>query len=153
MVSQRQFDRVIGYIDGARADGAQVVTGGGRPAAAERGLFIEPTFLDADPSMRVANEEIFGPVASVLRWTDTGDAIRIANSVEYGLTGSVFTRDLATALNTARALDTGYVWVNNAGPHFLGLPYGGWKGSGVGHEESIEELFSYSQIKSISVML
>ena len=153
MVSQRQFDRVIGYIDGAVADGAQVLTGGGRPAAAERGLFIEPTFLTADPSMRVANEEIFGPVASVLRWTDPGDAVRIANSVEYGLTGSVFTRDLATALRTARALETGYVWINNAGPHFLGLPYGGWKGSGVGHEESIEELFSYSQIKSVSVML
>jgi 2-formylbenzoate dehydrogenase len=153
MVSQRQFDRVIGYIAGAVADGAQVLTGGGRPATAERGLFIEPTFLTADPSMRVANEEIFGPVASVLRWTDPGDAVRIANSVEYGLTGSVFTRDLATALRTARALETGYVWINNAGPHFLGLPYGGWKGSGVGHEESIEELFSYSQIKSVSVML
>ena len=153
MVSQRQFDRVIGYIDGAVADGARVVCGGGRPAAAERGLFIEPTFLTADPSMRVANEEIFGPVASVLRWTDPGDAVRIANSVEYGLTGSVFTRDLATALRTARALETGYVWINNAGPHFLGLPYGGWQGSGVGHEESIEELFSYSQIKSVSVML
>ena len=103
--------------------------------------------------MRVANEEIFGPVASVLRWSDPRDAIRIANSVEYGLTGSVFTRDLGTALRTARALETGYVWVNNAGPHYLGLPYGGWKGSGVGHEESIEELFSYSQVKSVSVML
>ncbi len=117
------------------------------------GLFIEPTFLTADPSMRVANEEIFGPVASVLRWTDPDEAIRIANSVDYGLTGSVFTRDLTTALNTARALDTGYGWVNNAGPHYLGLPYGGWEGSGTGHEESIEELFSYSQVKSVSVML
>lgn len=153
MVSQRQFDRVIGYIDGAVAGGAEVLVGGRRPAAAERGLFIEPTFLKADPSMRVANEEIFGPVASVLRWSDPQDAIRIANSVEYGLTGSVFTRDLGTALRTARALETGYVWVNNAGPHYLGLPYGGWKGSGVGHEESIEELLSYSQVKSVSVML
>jgi acyl-CoA reductase-like NAD-dependent aldehyde dehydrogenase len=153
MVSQRQFDRVIGYIDSAVADGADVIAGGRRPASAERGLFIEPTFLRTDPSMRVSNEEIFGPVVSVMRWTDPADAIAIANSVEYGLTGSVFTGDLGTALRTARALETGYVWVNNAGPHFLGLPYGGWKGSGVGHEESIEELFSYSQIKSVSVML
>jgi acyl-CoA reductase-like NAD-dependent aldehyde dehydrogenase len=153
MVNQRQFDRVTGYIDGAVAEGAEVVAGGGRPAKAERGLFIEPTFLKANPKMRVAQEEIFGPVVSVLRWTDPDEAVRIANSVEYGLTGSVFTRDLGTALRTARALETGYVWINNAGPHYLGLPYGGWKGSGVGHEESIEELFSYSQIKSVSVML
>jgi 2-formylbenzoate dehydrogenase len=153
MVSQRQFDRVIGYIDGAVADGAEVVTGGGRPSAAERGLFIEPTFLKTNPSMRVSQEEIFGPVVSVMRWTDPDEAIRLANSVEYGLTGSVFTRDLGAALRTARALETGYVWINNAGPHFLGLPYGGWKGSGVGHEESIEELLSYSQIKSVTAML
>jgi 2-formylbenzoate dehydrogenase len=153
MVSQRQFDRVTGYIDGAVAEGAEVVAGGGRPPAAGLGLFIEPTFLKTDPSMRVSQEEIFGPVVSVMRWTDPDEAIRLANSVQYGLTGSIFTRDLGTALRTARALETGYVWINNAGPHFLGLPYGGWKGSGVGHEESIEELFSYSQIKSVSVML
>lgn len=125
------------------------------PFAAECRALLDalPSVLRTDPSMRVSNEEIFGPVVSVMRWTDPADAIAIANSVEYGLTGSVFTGDLGTALRTARALETGYVWVNNAGPHFLGLPYGGWKGSGVGHEESIEELFSYSQIKSVSVML
>jgi 2-formylbenzoate dehydrogenase len=153
MVSQRQYDRVLGYIDGALVDGARVLTGGGRPASVEQGLFVEPTFLDVDPSMRVANEEIFGPVVSVLRWSDPEEALRIANSVSHGLTGSIFTNDIGTALRTARALETGYVWINGVGSHFLGLPYGGWKNSGVGREESIEELLSYSQMKAVSVLL
>lgn len=154
MVNRKQFARVLGYIDGAIAEGAKVVTGGGRPESAERGLFVAPTVLDnIDPSFKVAKEEIFGPVVSVIRWTDESEAIRIANSVDYGLTGSVFTNDIRKAHRTARALETGFVWINGAGPHFQGLPYGGWKNSGVGREESIEELLSYTQSKSITVML
>lgn len=154
MVSRRQFDRVMGYIEGAVKDGAHVVAGGGRPHSTDRGLFVEPTFLDrVEPTWKVANEEIFGPVVSVIRWTDEDDAIRIANSVDYGLTGSVFTNDIKTAHRVARALETGFVWINGAGPHFQGLPYGGWKNSGVGREESLEELLSYTQSKSITVML
>jgi 2-formylbenzoate dehydrogenase len=154
MVNRKQFDRAIGYIDGAVERGARVVTGGGRPESAERGLFVEPTFLDGvAPDWPVASQEIFGPVVSVLRWTDEAEAIRIANSVDYGLTGSIFTNDIRRAHRTARDLETGYVWINGAGPHFQGLPYGGWKNSGVGREESIEELLSYTQTKSISIML
>lgn len=154
MVSRRQYTRVLDYLDKAVAQGAQVVTGGGHPATADRGLFIAPTFLDGvDPSWPVAREEIFGPVVSVIRWTEESEALSIANSVSYGLTGSIYTNDIRTAHRAARALETGFVWINGAGPHFLGLPYGGWKNSGVGLEEGIEELLSYTRSKSITVML
>ncbi|SFK65594.1 2-formylbenzoate dehydrogenase [Amycolatopsis sacchari] len=154
MVNKRQYDRVLGYLAGAVDSGARVVTGGGRPASVDKGLFVAPTFLDrVSPEWPVANEEIFGPVVSVIRWTDEEDAVRIANSVDYGLTGSVFTNDISTAHRVARALETGFVWINGAGPHFQGVPYGGWKNSGVGREESLEELLSYTQSKSVTVML
>ncbi|KQV08290.1 aldehyde dehydrogenase family protein [Leifsonia sp. Root112D2] len=154
MVNRKQFERALGYIDGAIAQGAQLVTGGAKVDSEGGGLFIQPTFLDrVAPDWPVACEEIFGPVVSVLRWTDEAEAIRIANSVDYGLTGSVFTNDIRTAHHVARALETGFVWINGAGPHYLGLPYGGWKDSGLGAEEGIDELISYTQSKSVSVLL
>lgn len=154
MVSRRQYLRVLDYLDNAVAQGARVITGGGHPSNADRGLFIAPTFLDGvDPSWQIAREEIFGPVVSVIRWSEESDAINIANSVSYGLTGSIYTNDVRTAHRAARELETGFVWINGAGQHFLGLPYGGWKNSGVGLEEGIEELQSYTRSKSITVML
>jgi 2-formylbenzoate dehydrogenase len=154
MVNRRQYDRVLGFIDDAVREGARIVTGGGRPEGVSRGLFIAPTLLDrVEPAYRVANEEVFGPVLSVLRWKDEDEAIRLANGVRYGLTGSVYTNDIRRAHRVARALDTGFVWINGAGPHFIGVPYGGWKNSGTGHEEALEELISYTQIKSVNVML
>ncbi|MGP3533205.1 aldehyde dehydrogenase family protein [Microbacterium sp. RD1] len=154
MVNRRQFDRAIGYIDDAVQRGAQVVTGGGRPESVETGLFVAPTFLDGVGSnWAVSREEIFGPVVSVLRWTDEEEAIRIVNDVDYGLTASIFTNDIRRAHRVARSIEAGFVWINGAGPHFQGVPYGGWKNSGVGREESIEELLSYAQSKSVNVML
>lgn len=153
MVSRRQYDRVLGYIDAAKLQGAFVATGGQRPPVA-RGLFIAPTVLDrVDPTWPVATEEIFGPVLTVLRWSNEEDALRIANSVQYGLTGSIYTNDIRKAHQAARRLETGFVWINGAGAHFLGLPYGGWKDSGVGLEESLDELLSYTRSKSVTVML
>jgi acyl-CoA reductase-like NAD-dependent aldehyde dehydrogenase len=154
MVSRAQYDRVIGYLDSARSEGARVVTGGGPPEGVGEALFIAPTLLDGvEPHHRVANEEIFGPVVSVLRWTEEAEAIALANSVRYGLTGSVFTNDIRRAHRVARALQTGFVWINTAGPHYTGLPYGGWKNSGTGKEEGLEELLSYTQVKSVTVAL
>ncbi|HWH26418.1 MAG TPA: aldehyde dehydrogenase family protein [Pseudolysinimonas sp.] len=154
LVSRKQFDRVRDYIDGAVAEGATVVAGGRVPDGVGEALFVEPTFLDnIAADSRVATEEIFGPVVSVLRWTDLDDALRIANGLEYGLTGCIFTNDITLAHTTARRLETGYVWINTVGTHYLGLPYGGWKDSGIGGEESIEELLSYTRSKSISVAL
>lgn len=153
IVNRRQYERVLGYIDAAVEEGATVLTGG-PPEGVEVGLFIAPTVLDGVlPSHRVATEEIFGPVLSVLRWGDNDDPVELANSVRYGLTGSVFTNDIRRAHRVARALDTGYVWINGAGPHYTGVPFGGWKNSGTGHEESLDELLGYSRIKSVNVFL
>ncbi len=153
LVSRAQYDKVLGYIAAAVADGAVVASGGGRPEGLpEEGNYIAPTILDrVDPTWTVATEEIFGPVLSVIRWGDGDDPVAIANSVRYGLTGSVYTNDLSQALRTAQALETGYVWVNDTARHFLGMPFGGFKASGLGREESIEELLSHTQEKSINI--
>lgn len=154
IVNRRQYERILAHIEGAVHDGARVVTGGGRPPGVEQGLFIAPTILDeVDPSWAIANEEIFGPVLTVLRWREEEEAIALANSVDLGLTGSVYTNDLRRAHRVARALETGFVWVNGSAAHYQGVPYGGWKNSGLGFEEGIDELLSYTQIKSVNVML
>jgi len=154
--SRAQFDKVMRYIAYARKDGARLVTGGKRPddPRLARGFFVEPTvFADVTPAMRIAREEIFGPVLSVLRWDDEAAMLRDVNAVEYGLTAAIFTRDLATAHRAASQVEAGYVWINQAGPHFPGAPFGGVKQSGIGREESIEELLEFTQIKNINVKL
>jgi len=103
--------------------------------------------------MRIAREEIFGPVLAVLAWTDEAQMIADVNAVEYGLSCSIYTRDLATAHRTAARVDAGYVWVNGTGRHFLGAPFGGYKQSGQGREESFDELLSYTQIKNVNIAL
>ena len=156
LVSSAQYDKVTGYIQLGREGGARLVTGGGKPGGEEfeNGFYVAPTvFADVDMSMRIAREEIFGPVLSVLRWSDLDDVVRQANDVPYGLTGAVWTRDLQTALTVADRLDTGYVWVNGSGSHFLGAPFSGHKNSGTDSEEGIEELLSYTQSKTVNIAL
>jgi acyl-CoA reductase-like NAD-dependent aldehyde dehydrogenase len=154
LVSQAQYDKVTSYIAAGHEDGARLVTGGDKPEGAlfADGYFVEPTvFADVDMGMRIAKEEIFGPVLSVLRWTDLDDVVAQANAVPYGLTGAVWTRDIQTALAVADRLDTGYVWVNGSGSHFLGAPFSGHKDSGTDSEEGIEELESYTQMKTVNI--
>jgi len=103
--------------------------------------------------MRVAREEIFGPVVSLLTFRDEDEAVRLADDVEYGLTASVWTQDVSRAHRVARALHAGYVWVNDTSTHFLGVPFGGVKSSGIGREESLEELPSYTETKTVNVVL
>lgn len=156
LVSRQQFDRVMAYIAAAKEEGATLVAGGTRPSdpALANGYFVLPTvFADVRPSMRIAREEIFGPVVSVLRWDDEDEVLQVANATPYGLTAAVWTRDLDRAFRCARRLESGFVWINGSSRHFPGVPFGGYKNSGVGYEESIEELHSYTQIKSINVML
>ena len=154
VVNSQQYGKIIDYLEVARAEGARSVTGGGRPAHHSVGLFVEPTILvDVTPGSRIAQEEIFGPVLSVIRWSEEDEAIRIANGVRYGLTASVYTNDIRRAHRMARALDAGYVWINGTGAHYLGLPYGGFKSSGLGREECLEELLSYTQVKAVNVLL
>jgi betaine-aldehyde dehydrogenase len=154
IVNAQQLNTVLSYIEIGKSEGARLVTGGTRLTDGElaAGNFIPPTlFADVDPTSRLANEEIFGPVLAAIRFRDYDEAIRIANRVNYGLTASVFTRDLATAMAYARDVEAGYVWVNDSSTHFLGAPYGGYKESGIGRDEDLAEIASYTQVKSVHV--
>ncbi len=156
LINRTQYERSLGYVASAQREGAVLVSGGRHPAdpRLERGLFIEPTiFTGVHQSMAVAREEIFGPVLSVLRWSNTQDMLLAVNSVEFGLTASIWTQDLITAHQTARAVQSGYVWVNDASSHFTGAPFGGYKQSGLGREESKDELFEFTQIKNVNVSM
>jgi acyl-CoA reductase-like NAD-dependent aldehyde dehydrogenase len=153
--SAGQLNKVRLYIEGASADGARLVAGGKRPhgPAFTKGYWLEPTvFADVERDMRVAREEIFGPVLSVMRWSDLDDVVKAANSVEYGLTAAVWTNDITAAMRTAQRLRSGYVWINGVNAHVRAMPYGGYKNSGVGRERGIEELYSYTEEKSIHIM-
>ena len=156
LVSPAQRDKVLHYIDLAKQEGARLVLGGGPPISAElrNGCFVEPTiFADVGFDMRVAQEEIFGPVLSVIRWSDEAELMRQVNSVEYGLTAAIFTRDLATAYRAAAAIEAGFVWINNTSLHFPGTPFGGVKQSGIGREESFDELLEFTELKHIHTTL
>ena len=156
LVSREHLARVMGYIDGAQKEGAVLLTGGRPPddPRLARGCFLEPTILDrVTPTMTVAREEVFGPVLSVLTWTDEETLIGCVNDVIYGLTASIWTRDLATAHRLASRVEAGYVWINGASRHYTGLPFGGWKQSGLGRAEHMEELLSYTQTKAVTLHL
>ena len=156
IISKTQFDRVVSYIDAAKKEGARVIAGGGRPAdpALANGFYIEPTiFADVNMSMRIAREEIFGPVLGVFKWSDEAKMLAEVNQVEYGLTASIWTNDLNTAHRTAMAVEAGFVWINEFGKHFLGAPFGGFKQSGLGREECFEEMLSFTQEKNIHLKL
>jgi betaine-aldehyde dehydrogenase len=156
IISKVQYDRIMKYIAAAKEDGARLVTGGKRPddAALAKGLFIEPTiFADVTMGMRIGREEIFGPVLSVFKWSDEDKMLAEVNQVEYGLTCSIWTNDLATAHRTAASVEAGYVWINEVSKHFLGAPFGGYKQSGIGREECIEELLRFTREKNIHVNL
>jgi acyl-CoA reductase-like NAD-dependent aldehyde dehydrogenase len=156
IVSRAQQDRVLGHIASAQAEGARLLCGGKRPAdpALAGGFFVEPTvFADVTPAMRIAREEIFGPVLALLPWTDEASMLAAVNGVDYGLTCSIWTDDISTALRTAAAVQAGYVWVNEVGKHFLGAPFGGVRQSGLGREECLAELLAFTQEKNIHVRL
>jgi len=150
------YRRVLSFVESARQDGATLLTGGERPAgeAFRRGYWLRPTvYGDVTMNMRVAREEIFGPILSILKWKTQEEAIAMANATEYGLASGVWTNDLKVAMTFARALQSGFVWVNTTARHFVGMPFGGWKNSGLGREECLEELLSYTHNKAIHVFV
>lgn len=155
VISKAAHERVLSYIESAKQEGARLVTGGKVPTAnpdIEGGYFIEPTiFTDVQPHMRIAREEIFGPVMSVFKWSDEEELIKAANDTAYGLTAAIYTRDLAVAHDTARKIEAGFVWINQVGRHFMNVPFGGVKESGLGREENLDELLSFTQTKSVNV--
>jgi betaine-aldehyde dehydrogenase len=151
LVAERQRRRVEGYIAAGKAEGARIATGGGRPAGLPKGWYVEPTvFVDVDNRMRIAQEEIFGPVVAVIPYDDPDDAVRIANDSEYGLSGSVWTADVARGIEVAKRVRTGTYTVNGFTIEFGG-PFGGYKGSGVGRELGPEGLQAYLEYKAINL--
>jgi aldehyde dehydrogenase (NAD+) len=151
MATARQRDRVEGYIAKGRAEGGRITTGGGRPAGQDAGWFVEPTvFADIDNHATISQEEIFGPVLSVIPYTDEDDAIRIANDSDFGLGGTVWSAAPDRALAVARQVHTGTIGVNRYVPD-PAAPFGGIKNSGIGRELGPEGLAAYQQLKSIYI--
>src|SRR6478609_156545 len=149
LISEKQRERVEGYIKKGVEEGARIVTGGGRPDGLDGGWFVQPTvFADVDNSMTIAQEEIFGPVLAIIPFDTEEDAIRIANDSVYGLAGSVFTTDFPKAVEIAKKIHTGTYAVNMYA-FDPGAPFGGYKNSGIGRENGPEGIEQYCEAKSI----
>jgi len=151
LISAKQRERVLGYIEKGIAEGATLALGGGRPESLERGWYVEPTlFTDVDNAMTIAQEEIFGPVLVVIPFEDDDDAVRIANDSAYGLGGAVFSGSLERSLAVARRVRTGSLSINGGGAYGADLPFGGYKASGVGRQNGIAGFDQYLEIKSLA---
>ena len=154
LVSGPQLSQVQGYVEAGRSGGARLVRGGGAPdGAPEGGYYLAPTLFDrVETGHVIATEEIFGPVLSVLEWRDRDDLIAQANATRYGLTANIITNDLDWAMDAARQVQAGCVWINGRGQHFLETPFGGYKNSGLGAEGSMDSLLSYTRTKVVHIL-
>lgn len=154
LVSAEQLERVQGYVEAGKREGAELLIGGTAPANLERGYFLAPTILDnVQAKMRVAQEEIFGPVLSVLSFEDEEEALQIANDVKFGLVAGIFTKDIDRALRLARDIHAGQIFVNE---YFAGgeeTPFGGYKQSGFGREKGLAALENYTQVKNVAIRI
>ena len=152
LVSDEQFDRVSGYVDIARSEGAELVAGGSRPDDIDGGYFFRPTVFDGvTPGMRIAQEEVFGPVLAVQTFQDEDEAVALANDVSYGLAAAVWTRDVGRAHRVASKSKAGTVWVNTYGEIDNPVSFGGMKQSGMGRELGPHAVEAYTQVKSVWV--
>ncbi len=155
VISRKQYDRIIAYIESGRKEGARLLRGGGHAAgeALQRGYFVDVTIFDGvRHGMTIEREEIFGPVMSILEWDDEARMLEEVNDTEFGLCANIWTNDISKAMRMADAVEAGYVWINgHGGKRFKGAPFGGFKDSGIGREHSIGELMSYTQLKNINV--
>lgn len=150
IATRPQFEKVLGYIDIARAEGAQCVLGGKARSDIGAGQFIEPTiFTGVRNDMRIAQEEVFGPVLSVIRFKDEADAIRIANDVQFGLAAGVWTKSLKRSMLMTDKIRAGTVWVNNYRASSFTSPFGGFKNSGIGRESGVEAIKEYLETKCV----
>jgi betaine-aldehyde dehydrogenase len=153
LVSQEQHDRVVRYLQTGRKE-AKVAAGGATPKQHSSGWYVEPTvFYDVDNTAKIAQEEIFGPVMSVIPFTDEANAIEIANATPYGLAAAVWTRDIYKAFRVVKALEAGIVWINHMQPTFVEAPWGGYKGSGFGRELGRWGVEEYLETKQVFVNL
>jgi aldehyde dehydrogenase (NAD+) len=155
LISAKQERRVLGYIDIGRDEGAEIVTGGHKLSGDryDKGFFVEPTIFDrVRPDMRIAQEEIFGPVLSVIDYDDEEEALAIANGTKYGLTASVWTTDINRAVRIAKNVQAGHVYINAPGAAgVIGAPWGGTKSSGFGRTMSADTVLEYTQVKTVVI--
>ena len=153
LVSREQYERVCRYQQIGRSE-AKVASGGGQPAAFKRGYYVEPTiFYDVDNSARIAREEIFGPVATVIPFDNEADALKIANDTPFGLAAAVWSRDIYKALRMVKAIRAGIVWVNHMQPTYVEAPWGGYKQSGFGRELGVHGIDEYLETKQVHINL
>ena len=151
-VDKDQFDKVMGYIQAGKSEGAKLVSGGNR--VGEQGYFIEPTvFADVKDNMKIAEEEIFGPVMSIIKFKDMDEVIARANKTIYGLAAAVWTRDISKAHAIANNVRAGTVWVNCYDVFDAAAPFGGFKQSGIGRELGEYGLQQYTEVKTVTVKL
>jgi betaine-aldehyde dehydrogenase len=155
LVTRAHRERVLGYVQEGRREGARLVLGGSAPGGAfEAGAYLEPTIFDeVGPDMTIAQEEIFGPVVGVLPFENEAEAVRIANATPYGLAGAVWTRDIFRALRTVKKLRAGIVWVNHMQPTYVEAPWGGMKMSGAGRELGRYGIENYLELKQVHINL
>lgn len=155
-INAAQVEKILSYIEIAKAEGATIACGGERAVDGElaKGAFVKPTLItNVTNDMRVAQEEIFGPVAVVIKFHDEAEVIAMANDSEYGLGGAVWTKDINRALRVAQAVETGRMWVNTYNQIPEGAPFGGYKTSGIGRETHKVILEHYTQMKNILINL
>jgi acyl-CoA reductase-like NAD-dependent aldehyde dehydrogenase len=155
LASHEHQRRVLDYIASGVNGGARLCLGGGAPDGEfAKGAYVEPTVFDqVHPDMKIAMEEIFGPVLSIIAWDDEDAMMQAVNQVQYGLAAAIYTNDLSTAIRCANRVQAGYVWVNGIETRWIGAPFGGYKNSGLGSEHSLEELLSYTRIKMVNILV
>jgi len=150
LVDDKQMERVLGYMDVGRREGASVAVGGKRALEESGGFYVEPTIFDGvRQDMRIANEEIFGPVLGLLEFSSEEEGVALANSTKYGLAASVWTRDVSTAYRVSGALRAGTVWVNCFDASDVTVPFGGFKESGNSRDKSLHAIEQYEQLKTV----
>ena len=153
-VSKAAQEKILAYLDTAKSDGAELILGGQQSGIPEKGYFVEPTvFANCSNDMRIVREEIFGPFVVIQSFKTEDEAVEKANDTEFGLGAAVFTRDIMRGHRVAGAIEAGMVWINSSQDSHFGIPFGGYKQSGIGRELGAYALSAYTQVKAVHVNL